>query len=41
VWHGWAKKELTRSDIENSEAPIRKAVAAILAKFPPGSGGGT
>jgi len=35
VWHGWAKKELTRSDIESSEAPIRAAVAAVLAKFPP------
>jgi uncharacterized protein DUF4136 len=35
VWHGWAKKELTRSDIENSAAPIRAAVAAVLAKFPP------
>jgi hypothetical protein len=40
VWHGWAKKELTRADIENSEGPIRKAVTAILAKFPPGSGAG-
>lgn len=36
VWHGWARKELTRSDIENSEAPIRAAVGAVLAKFPPG-----
>jgi hypothetical protein len=35
VWHGWAKKELTRSDIERSEAPIRTAVAAVLEKFPP------
>lgn len=35
VWHGWAAKELTRSDIEHSEAPIRAAVAAVLAKFPP------
>jgi hypothetical protein len=35
VWHGWAKKELTRKDIESSEEPIRKAVAAVLAKFPP------
>jgi hypothetical protein len=35
VWHGWAKKELTRSDIENSAEPIRKAVAAVLANFPP------
>jgi len=35
VWHGWARKELTRSDIEHSEAPIRTAVAAVLAQFPP------
>jgi hypothetical protein len=35
VWHGWAKKELTRRDIEQSEEPIRKAVDAILARFPP------
>jgi hypothetical protein len=35
VWHGWAKKELTRKDIENSAEPIRNAVAAVLAKFPP------
>jgi hypothetical protein len=36
VWHGWAKKELSRKDMENSEQPIRNAVAAVLAKFPPG-----
>lgn len=35
VWHGWARKELTRADIENSAAAIRAAVAAVLAKFPP------
>jgi hypothetical protein len=35
VWHGWAKKELTRKDVENSEGPIRNAVNAVLAKFPP------
>jgi uncharacterized protein DUF4136 len=35
VWHGWAKKELSRSDIEQSEEPIRKAVQSVLAKFPP------
>jgi hypothetical protein len=35
VWHGWAKKELSRSDIEHSEEPIRNAVASVLAKFPP------
>lgn len=35
VWHGWAKKELTRSDLEHSEAPIRAAVSAVLQAFPP------
>ena len=35
VWHGWASKELTQSDIENSAAPIQAAVASVLAKFPP------
>ena len=35
VWHGWAKKELTRKDLERSEQPIREAVAAVLAKYPP------
>jgi hypothetical protein len=35
VWHGWAKKELTHKDIENSAEPIKNAVAAVLAKFPP------
>jgi len=38
VWHGWAKKELNRRDVQNSEEPIRKAVTAVLAKFPPGTG---
>ncbi len=35
VWHGWAKKELSRKDIESSDEPIRRAVAAVLARFPP------
>jgi hypothetical protein len=35
VWHGWAKKELSQADIDRSEAPIRSAVAAVLAPFPP------
>jgi hypothetical protein len=35
VWHGWAKKELSRSDIEQSAEPIRRAVEAVLSKFPP------
>lgn len=36
VWHGWAKKELTSSDLEHSEAPIRHAVETVLQRFPPG-----
>jgi uncharacterized protein DUF4136 len=36
TWHGWAKKELTPQDLENSAEPIREAVAAVLARFPPG-----
>lgn len=35
VWHGWARKELSQADIDRSEAPIRKAVEAVLAQFPP------
>ena len=35
VWHGWAKKDLTRKDMEQSEQPIRAAVEAILSRFPP------
>ena len=35
VWHGWAQKELTRADLEHSEAPIREAVTQVLAGFPP------
>jgi hypothetical protein len=35
VWHGWAKKELSRQDMQNSEEPIRRAVQAVLEKFPP------
>jgi Domain of unknown function (DUF4136) len=35
VWHGWATKELTRSDMEHSEAPIRAAVKSVLTTFPP------
>ena len=36
VWHGWAQKPLSRQDRENSAEPIRKAVDAVLARFPPG-----
>ena len=35
VWHGWATKELTQSDVEHSEAPIRAAVRSVLSTFPP------
>jgi hypothetical protein len=35
VWHGWATKTLSQSDVTNSEEPIRRAVAAVLEKFPP------
>jgi Domain of unknown function (DUF4136) len=35
IWHGWAQKDLSRGDIEQSEQPIREAVQAVLAKFPP------
>jgi hypothetical protein len=35
AWHGWAKKDLSSKDIEQSEQPIRAAVASVLAKFPP------
>lgn len=38
VWHGWAKKTLTRADIEHSEAPLRQAVAQVLSRFPPQAG---
>jgi fructose-specific phosphotransferase system component IIB len=32
-----AKKELTQSDLRDSEAPIRAAVRALLARFAPES----
>lgn len=35
VWHGWARKELQRSDLEHSAERIREAVDAVLATFPP------
>ena len=35
VWRGMAEKQLSRSDIEHSERPIREAVTAVLANFPP------
>ncbi len=36
VWHGWAKKPLSREDMEHSSQSIRKAVNEILMRFPPG-----
>jgi len=35
VWHGWARKELSRSDLEHSESRIRAAVRMVLSGFPP------
>jgi hypothetical protein len=35
VWHGWAKKELSRSDVEHSRDLIQTAVHSILKRFPP------
>jgi hypothetical protein len=35
VWHGYALKSLTRADRKDPEALVRRAVAAILATFPP------
>ena len=37
VWHGWARKEITRSDRQNAESRIRDAVRAVLSSFPPHS----
>jgi hypothetical protein len=35
VWHGWAKKELSQSDIDRSDVAIRSAVESVLQMFPP------
>lgn len=35
VWHGWARKPLTRKDMEESGQSIQQAVDAVLARFPP------
>jgi hypothetical protein len=35
VWHGWAKKAVSRKDIEQPAAPVSKAVDSVLGKFPP------
>jgi Domain of unknown function (DUF4136) len=34
VWHGWATKEVYESDIANPAPVIKRAVSAILRKFP-------
>jgi hypothetical protein len=36
LWHGWATKPLERKDLDNPGPPIRAAVAAVLAPYPPG-----
>lgn len=35
VWHGWAKKELSRKDFQQPAEPIDAAVRSVLGKFPP------
>jgi Domain of unknown function (DUF4136) len=35
VWHGWAKRALSDSDLDSPEQPVREAVNSVLAKFPP------
>jgi hypothetical protein len=35
VWTGRASKQLSRADLEHSQAPIREATSAVLAAFPP------
>jgi uncharacterized protein DUF4136 len=35
AWHGWARKELTRADLDHSSGSIREAVDSVLAQFPP------
>jgi hypothetical protein len=37
VWTGRAAKEITRADLTRADAPIRLAVAEVLAQFPPPS----
>ena len=36
VWHGWAQKELTRKDVEQSSAPIHDAVELCAGQVPAG-----
>ena len=35
VWHGWARKRIVGSDIDDPRSTIDAAVAAILEDFPP------
>jgi hypothetical protein len=35
VWHGWAKKELARSNTERSQASLHATVREALQGFPP------
>ncbi|MBS0395360.1 MAG: DUF4136 domain-containing protein [Proteobacteria bacterium] len=35
IWHGWAKKPLERRDLTDPGPPLRAAVAAVLAQYPP------
>ncbi len=35
VWHGWAQKRITNSDLVNAGEQIQAAVRAILGDFPP------
>lgn len=37
-WHGWASKTINSSDREDPAPSIDKAVTALFADFPPGSG---
>lgn len=35
VWHGWATKRISKSDIQNPKPVLEEVVAAILANYPP------
>jgi hypothetical protein len=35
IWHGWTRKELTRSDVQHSAGLIRAAAHSVLKGFPP------
>jgi hypothetical protein len=40
VWSGWVRKRVLQSDRDNPEPVIHKAVAAVLAHFPPSAAAG-